>query len=74
MKASIKIVKRRRDERHNLGEDSNESKPETQMSVERSTSEIVSTVKSWIVELQERKRAQDRSFPPFNVATASQNS
>jgi len=57
MKASIKIVKRRLDEKHK--QESNESKTsEARKSAERSTSEMVSTVKSWIVELQQRKRSQ----------------
>ena len=53
MKASIKIVKGRRDEKHK--QESNESKTsEAKKSAERSTSEMVSSVKSWIVELQQQ--------------------
>ena len=67
MKSSIKIVKRKRDE------DSNDLKTsEGEKSVERSTREMVSTVKSWIAELQQRKRAQGHSFSDLSViATAS---
>ena len=72
MKSSIKIVKRKRDE------DSKDLRTsEGEKSVERSTREMVSTVKSWIAELQERKRAQNQSFSHLTVfATdpAGQNS
>lgn len=57
MNASIKIVKRKRDEEPN---DLKTSAPEK--SAERSTREMVSTLKSWIAELQKRNRAQSRSF------------
>jgi hypothetical protein len=64
MKSSIKIIKQKRDE------DSTELKTsEGEKSVEQSTREMVTTVKSWIVELQQRKRAQASSFPqPSAVA------
>jgi hypothetical protein len=53
MKSSIKIIKLKRDE------DPKDFKTsESENSVERNTREIVSTVKSWIAELQQRKRAQ----------------
>jgi hypothetical protein len=53
MKPSIKIIKRKQDE------DSNELKiSESEKSVEQSRREMASTVKSWIAELQQRKRAQ----------------
>jgi hypothetical protein len=70
MKSSIKIIK------PNQGENPEDLKPsERENSVERSTREIVSTVKSWIVELQQRKCAQvpqdhdinDQSQPLFNL-------
>ena len=62
MKSSIKIIKRKRDE------GSNDLKTSTaEESVERSTREMVTTVKSWIVELQQRKRTQSHSLPDFSV-------
>jgi len=79
MKASIKILKRRLDGQHK--QESNESKTsEAKKSAERSTSEMVSTVKSWIVELQQRKRSQSIPShislssvlsPPFGVKAAA---
>ncbi|HZE71544.1 MAG TPA: hypothetical protein VE135_18725 [Pyrinomonadaceae bacterium] len=68
MKPSIKIIKRRHDERHNHDEDSNELKTSVaEKSVERSTREIASTVNGWIAELQKRKHAQVRLFSPLSV-------
>lgn len=53
MKSSIKIIKR------NQSDDSNNMKTcEAEKSVEQTTREMVSTVKSWITELQDRKRAE----------------
>ena len=74
MKSSIKIIKRSQDEEHKEEEDSKELKaPQGEKSVEQTTREVASTIKGWIAELQQRKRAQDHSFPPFSVATARQN-
>ena len=68
MKPSIKIIKR------NQAEDANELKTgEGEKSVEQSTREMVSTVKSWIVALQDRKRAQSHSFPSLPVIIAAAN-
>jgi hypothetical protein len=64
MKSSIKIIKRKRDE------DVKESKTSAgEKSVERSRREMVSTVKSWITELQERKSAQAHSLFHLVVTT-----
>ena len=52
MKSSIKIIKLKRDE-NPKGLKTSESEAS-----ERSTREMVSTVKTWIAELQQRKRAQ----------------
>ena len=68
MNSSIKIVKRKRDDAPNDLKTS-----EAEKSVEQSTREMVSTVKSWIAELQQRKRAQSHSFSDFPVVVASQN-
>ena len=72
MKSSIRIIKRKSDE------DANDLKTsEGEKSVERSTRDMANTVKSWIAELQERKRAQNQSFSHLTVfaaAPASQNS
>lgn len=58
MNSLIKVIKRKQDE------DSDGSKAsEGAKSVERSTREMVSTVKSWIAELQQRKRAHGSWFP-----------
>ena len=66
MKSPVKIIKRKRDD------DSTDLKTsEGEKSVERSTLDMASTVKSWIAELQERKRAQSHSFPHLTeLATA----
>lgn len=72
MKSSIRIIKRQGND------DSSDLKtPEGEKSIEQTTREIVSTVKSWIAETQQRKRAQSQSFSHLTVfATdpASQNS
>lgn len=72
MKSSIRIIKRQGND------DSSDLKtPEGEKSIEQTTREIVSTVKSWIAETQQRKRAQSQSFSNLTVfATdpASQNS
>ena len=72
MKSSIRIIKRQRND------DSSDLKtPQGEKSIERSTRDMANTVKSWIAELQERKRAQNQSFSNLTVfATdpASQNS
>lgn len=57
MKSSIRIIKHKRDDGSNDLKTSQGEK-----SVERSTLGIASTVKSWIAELHERKRAQVHSF------------
>lgn len=72
MKSSIKIIKRKRDENSN---DLKTSEVEKK-SVERSTREMVSTVKTWIAEIQQRKRAQSQSLSHLTVfatTPASQN-
>jgi hypothetical protein len=67
MNSPIKIIKRQRDE------DSIDLKPaEIEKSVEQSTREMVSTVKSWVTELQQRKRAQALLFPSLPVIAAAQ--
>lgn len=72
MKSSIKVIKRKPDD------DPKDLKTsESEKSVERGTRKIVSTVKSWIAEVQQRKRARSHSFSPLSVsvtAEASQNS
>lgn len=71
MKSSIKIIKRKQNE------DAIDLKTaEGEKSVEQSTREMVSTVKGWIAELQQRKRAQSQSFSHLTVfaaAPANQN-
>lgn len=57
MKPSIKIIKPKRDE-----DPKDLKSSESEKSVEQSTREMVSTVQSWIAELQQRKRAQAHSF------------
>jgi hypothetical protein len=67
MQSSIRVIKRKRGE-----EAINSKTPAAEKSVEQNTREMVSTVKSWITELQERKRAQVPSFSPLPVmATAT---
>ena len=78
MKSSIKIIKRKQGAKHKPDEDSNEMKTsEGEKSAKGSTREMVSTVKSWIAELQQRKSSQSRSFsqlPVIAADPASQNS
>lgn len=62
MKSAIKIIKRKQDNDSNNLPTSN-----VEPSVERSTREMVSTVKSWIAELQQRKRAEAHSFAGLPV-------
>lgn len=63
MKPGIKIIKRR---------DGDELGPletsDSERSIEQETRDMVSTVKTWITELQERKRSQLRTFPPLPIA------
>jgi hypothetical protein len=62
MQSSIKVIKRKQ------GEEANDLKTSAgEKSVEQNTREMVSTVKSWIAELQQRKRAQAHSFSPLPV-------
>ena len=71
MKSSIKIIKRQGN-----ADSSDLKTPEGEKSIERTTRDIVRTVKSWIAETQQRKRAQSQSFSHLTVfATdaASQN-
>ena len=57
MRSSIKIIK------PNRGEATNNLPPvQHEKSVAENTREMVSTVKSWIAELQDRKRAQRHSL------------
>jgi hypothetical protein len=66
MRSSIKIIKRRRDD-----EAKDLKTSEGEKSVEQSTREMVSTVKSWIAELQEQKRAQTHSLLNLVVTTTA---
>ncbi len=57
MRSSIKIIKPKH------VEDSNNSRTaEAEKSVEQSTREMVSTIKGWIAELQDRKRTERHSL------------
>ena len=57
MKSSIKIIKRKRND------NSNESRNgKTEKTAEKSTREMVSTVKTWVHELQEKRRAQGHTL------------
>jgi hypothetical protein len=74
MKSSIKIIKRAQDKQHKLEEDVKELElSDNAKSVEQLTREMASNIKGWIADLQQRKRDQNHSFPPFIVATANQN-
>jgi hypothetical protein len=57
MKSSIKIIKPKHSE-----DSINSRTAETEKSVEQSTREMVSTVKSWIAELRDRKRVETQSL------------
>jgi hypothetical protein len=64
MQSSIRIIKRNQQEAASELQTS-----EGEISVERSTREMVSTVKSWIADFQQRKRTQARSFSPLTVSS-----
>lgn len=67
MKSSIKIIKRKQNE------DSIDLKTaEVEKSVEETTREMVSTVKGWIAELQQRKHTQAHVFPGLPAMAAGQ--
>ena len=69
MKPSVRVIKQNREE-----QPKESTPPQGEKSVERSTREMVSTVKSWIVALQQRKRLQGHSFVPLPVIpTAAAN-
>jgi hypothetical protein len=65
MKTSVRVIK------HNAVEPERDLKPLATKSVETSTREIVSTVKSWIEEIQLRKRTQIHSFTVLTVAASA---
>ena len=67
MRASIKIIKSNRSEATNELPTAERGK-----TVEQSTREMVSTVKSWITELQDQKRAQRQSFLLLPVTATGQ--
>ena len=74
MKSSIKIIKRKDADSIDLKTPAVEKSGKE--SVEQSTREMVSTVKSWIAELQQRKRGQVHGFsglPVITTAPVSQN-
>ena len=64
MKSSIKIIKRT----HNgTQEDEESNELKTGKTAERKTRDLVRTIKSWIDEVQQRKRTQGHSFSPLPV-------
>jgi hypothetical protein len=65
MKTSVRVIK------HNSIEPDHDLKSTAAKSVETSTREIVSTVKSWIEEMQLRKRTQIHSFSALTVAASA---
>ena len=74
MKSSIKIIKRK--DADSIDLKTSEVKKAGEESVEQSTREMVSTVKSWIAEFQQRKRAQVHGvshLPVITTAPVSQN-
>ena len=75
MKSSIKIIKRKPNADSIDLKTPAVEKPGKE-SVEQSTREMVTTVKSWIAELQQRKRGQLHTFshlPAITTAPVSQN-
>ena len=67
MRTSVKIIKPSRPMATN-----EVLTPQPEKSVEQTTREIVGTVKSWIAELQDRKRTQRHSFALLPVAASAQ--
>jgi hypothetical protein len=67
MRTPVRIIKR------NYAEAIKELPAEkSEKSVEQSTREMVGTVKSWIAEFQDRKRAQRHSFALLPVTATGQ--
>ena len=66
MQSSIRVIKRKQGE-----EAIDPTISVSEKSVEQNNREMVKTVKSWIVELQERKRNQVHSFLPLPVMAAA---
>jgi hypothetical protein len=69
MTSAIKIIKRKQ-----AGDSNNLATCNSEQSVEQSTREMVSTVKSWIAELQQRKRAETHSFPSLPAVVTARRS
>ena len=65
MKSSIRIIKRKHDEDESDSQIPGGKQPERKP--RERTREMVSNVKSWIAELQQRKRGESRSFSPLPV-------
>ena len=61
MKSSIRVIK------HKDGRSVNPETPENQKAAEPNDRKIASTVKSWIAELQQRKRSHSHSFTVLTV-------
>ena len=57
MKSSIKIIKRKRDDNSNVSRNG-----KTEKTAEKSTREMVSTVKTWIDELQQKRALRATRF------------
>jgi hypothetical protein len=68
MKSSIKIIKRKQDA-NSIDLKAPEVEKAGEQSVEQSTREMVRTIKSWIAELQQRKRDQGHGFTHLPVIT-----
>ena len=67
MRSSIRVIKRKQGE-----EAIDLTISVSEKSVEQNTREMVSTIKGWVADLDERKRAQVHSFAPLPVmATAT---
>jgi len=69
MSTSIKIIKRKPNDNPN---ESGTGK--TEKTVERSTREMVSTVKSWIEELQQKRRSEPHSFQAIRLVNIGHGS
>jgi hypothetical protein len=68
MKSAIKIIKRKQE-----ADSNNLATSNSEQSVERNTREMVNTVKTWIADLQQRKRTEAHSFAGLPVVVTGSN-
>lgn len=71
MNTRIKIIKRNRSAENERSQENRVVDSATTLPGKNKTRDMVSTVKSWIAELNDRKRLQPHSFSPLPVIAMS---